>query len=154
VRRELTSQVLPAVTDPSAHRQLRAALHVLDVLERSWDLLPAYLAADNADIRGTLLCALTLIPDPATTGFGELAARLNSSEQPEPVAFPGTTDPTLRELMADNAFLQQSLEDLIVLRRLEPAVDDGPQAVMSEDLLGLQRRMVTRAAAAAGLDND
>jgi hypothetical protein len=50
----LRRSVLPALPPGDAERQLKAALHVLDRLRRSWDLLPPYLESDNADMRDTL----------------------------------------------------------------------------------------------------
>lgn len=51
---QLEQQVLPELEAGAAQRQLKAALHLLRRLERSWDRLPAYLAEDNADIAATL----------------------------------------------------------------------------------------------------
>ena len=54
VRRQLSDQVLPAVDDPAAQRQIRAATHILARLERSWPELVSNVAADVADVLATL----------------------------------------------------------------------------------------------------
>jgi hypothetical protein len=51
----LRQSVLPALEPGDAQRQLKAALHGLGRLQRSWDLLPAYLSGDNDDMCRTLL---------------------------------------------------------------------------------------------------
>lgn len=50
----LRETVLPSVSGGAAQRQLKAALHALGRLQRSWDRLPRYLADDNADLQQTL----------------------------------------------------------------------------------------------------
>lgn len=50
----LEAQVLPALEGGHAQRQLKASLHILRRLERCWDRLPAYLAADAEDMLATL----------------------------------------------------------------------------------------------------
>jgi hypothetical protein len=54
VSTQLQSAVLPAVQDPAAQRQLKAALHILRRLERSGSRMQQYLRADILDISGFL----------------------------------------------------------------------------------------------------
>lgn len=50
----LRESVLPALPPGAAQRQLRAALHALGRLQRSWDRIPDYRNADIEDMRATL----------------------------------------------------------------------------------------------------
>lgn len=54
LRHSLAETVLPALPKGVAQQQLKAALHLLGRLERSWDLSAPHLAADNADIAAVL----------------------------------------------------------------------------------------------------
>lgn len=137
VRRELREQVLPHVLPGEPLRQLRAALHLLGRIERSWDLLPTYLAADNADLRSCL---------------AELARRIGAQWSDQPVAgtaaIAGVHDPALSALMADNTHLQAELDRLQQEWRATGRRDDAEVEAL---LLSLHTRMAGRAATAAGL---
>jgi hypothetical protein len=134
-RRELTEQVLPELPAGAASRQLRAALHVLAQLERSWDLMPSYLATDNADLRSSLaaLERLTGISAPARPG---IAAEV-----------PGVQDEALRGLIRDNDALQADLDDVQQAWRATGRSDETVDTL----LLDLHVRMADRARLAAGL---
>jgi hypothetical protein len=140
VTRELREQVLPHVPDGAPARQLRAALHVLGRLERSWDLLPTYLEADNADLRHALT---------------DLASRLGATWTDRPPTgneeVPGVQDPTLRSLIAQNAHLQAELDR--VQQEGRGQWDGGGQTSAETDteLHALHTRMAHRAALAAGV---
>lgn len=54
LRRSLQEQVLPALPRGVPQQQLKAALHLIGRLERSWDLAASHLAEDNADIAAVL----------------------------------------------------------------------------------------------------
>lgn len=103
LRESLAGTVLPAVTDGAAMRQLKAALHLLGRLERSWDLTQSHLAADNADIEHLL------VAQPSIGSAGALEARVARVEVAEPQGF---NDPALRKLAARNLALHQLLLDL------------------------------------------
>jgi hypothetical protein len=141
VRRELYEQVLPHVPDGTPARQLRAALHVLGRLERSWDLLPTYLEADNADLRHALT---------------DLAGRLGATWIDRPPAggdeeVPGVQDPTLRSLIVQNAHLQSELDRVQQEGR---AQSDGGTNIAAEidiELHALHTRMAQRAARATAV---
>jgi hypothetical protein len=136
VRRELREQVLPHVPEGEPTRQLRAALHVLGRLERSWDLLPTYLEADNADLRHALT---------------DVAGRLGATWTDRPPAgdddVPGVHDPTLRGLVAENVHLQAELDRMQQEWR---ARRDGDTEVDAA-LLALHTRMADRAVRAAAV---
>lgn len=141
VTRELREQVLPHVPDGAPARQLRAALHVLDRLERSWDLLPTYLEADNADLRH----ALTVV-----------GSRLGATWTDWPLAggdedVPGVQDPTLRSLITQNVHLQAELDR--VQQEGRARSDGGAETAAETDteLHALHTRMAHRAALAAGV---
>jgi hypothetical protein len=136
VRRELREQVLPHVPDGAPARQLRAALHVLGRLERSWDLLPAYLEADNADLDRTLRAV--------TDRLGTSRADRPSAGTPD---VPGVQDQTLRDLIAQNACLQGELER--VQRSLRRGTDTD--LAIQTELHALHVRMAGRAARAAAV---
>ena len=103
LRESLAATVLPAVTDGTAVRQLKAALHLIGRLERSWDLAHAHLTQDNADIEAVLT-------QPGLIGSAEaLEARLAAIPADAP---PGFNDPALRTLALRNLALHQVLLDL------------------------------------------
>lgn len=135
LRRQLSDQVLPELPAGAASRQLRAALHVLAQLEGSWDLMPAYLVADNADLRLAL---------------ADLARLTGITPAPRPDAgtpVPGVQDPALAALIRDNDALQADLDEVQQAWRTRgtsrPEVD--------RLLLDLHLRMAERARRAAGL---
>lgn len=100
LRHSLAETVLPALPRGVAQQQLKAALHLLGRLERSWDLAAPHLAADNADIAAVLAQML-----PADV----LEARLAASP-PEQVS--GYNDPELAAAATRNLALHRLLLDL------------------------------------------
>lgn len=54
LRKTLKQTVLPHVEDPAAKRQLKAALHMIGRMGKCWDLAPAVLRADIADMQNIL----------------------------------------------------------------------------------------------------
>ena len=89
LRASLTKGVLPDLPTGDAASQLKAALHLLGRLEKSWDLTRTHLALDNADME-QVLGPLAAVPPPA--------------EQ-----LPGYNDPALRKAAARNLQLQAIL---------------------------------------------
>jgi hypothetical protein len=87
----LTNGVLPSLPKGDAHSQLKAALHLLGRLSKSWDLAHNHIAEDNGDME-TVLGALADVPPPAE----ELA---------------GYNDPALRQAAARNLQLQAILAE-------------------------------------------
>lgn len=144
IRRALQDQVLPHLPDGAPARQLRAALHVLGRLERSWDLLPAYLQADNADLRHTLT---------------DLAGRLGATWTDRPPTgdehAPGVQDPTLRSLIVQNAHLQDELDRVQQQNRARRNGDTETAAEtaaeIDTEIHALHTRMSHRAARAAAV---
>jgi len=135
-RRELAEQVLPTVPAGAPARQLKAALHVLAQLERTWDLQAAYLAADNADLRATLT---------------ELTARTAIAPTPRPDRadpVPGVQDAGLSAAIRENERLQADLDEVQQAWRASGRGDP----VVAKMLFALHVRMTERARAAAGLD--
>jgi hypothetical protein len=80
----LRQSVLPAVTGGAAQRQLKATLHALGRLQRSWDRWPAYLAEDNADVRRTLESVLPDLQAAAPGSVASLQAIARRLEAPAP----------------------------------------------------------------------
>ncbi len=134
-RRELAEQVLPSLPAGAPARQLKAALHVLAQLERTWDLMPSYLAADNTDLRASL-AELQRV-----TGISAPARRETAVE------VPGVQDEALRTLIRDNEALQADLDEAQQAWRSSARAD----ATVDQLLLDLHTRMADRARAAAGL---
>lgn len=158
VRTELTDQVLPELPDGAARRQLKAALHLLGRLERCWDRQAPYLEADNADLARTLDIVLGgLVDAPDATGYRQLRARLTqirTDPPPVPVADRGVTDPGLRRLMSVNYALQEIVVDLGAALRADQQTPAPNRQRADDTLAGLHRRLLNRAAAAAGTDDD
>jgi hypothetical protein len=136
VRRELREQVLPHVPAGEPARQLRAALHVLGRLERSWDLLPSYLTADNDDLRSAIT---------------QLAGHLDVDRTYPPTSIdataPGVTDRELRALIAENMHLQSELDRLQQERRA------GGDTTADTTLLAVHTRAIERALQASGVED-
>jgi hypothetical protein len=76
LRASLTSEVLPALPKGAAHSQLKAALHLMGRLEKSWDLAHDHIAKDNADMEA-VLGPLADIAPPVTepSGYNDPALR-------------------------------------------------------------------------------
>ncbi|WP_068071536.1 hypothetical protein [Novosphingobium lentum] len=90
LRKGLTETVLPALPRGPAQAQLKAALHLLGRLERTWDLAQAHLVADTADIEAVL---------------GDRIPHAADAAPPT-----GYNDPELRALAAHNLALHERLE--------------------------------------------
>lgn len=77
LRASLTEGVLPAIPKGAAHSQLKAAIHLLGRLEKSWDLAHSHITQDNADME-QVLGPLADAPPPfdAPTGYNDPALRL------------------------------------------------------------------------------
>lgn len=136
VSRELREQVLPHVPAGEPVRALRAALHLLGRLERSWDLLPTYLAADNADLRRNL----PVLAERMGLPWSDRAATATAD-------IPGVHDAELRDLLEDNTHLQAELDRL----QQEWRATGGTDIELVDLLLALHTRMAVRAETAAGL---
>ncbi|ABE36206.1 hypothetical protein Bxe_C0283 [Paraburkholderia xenovorans LB400] len=111
----LRQSVLPAVTGGAAQRQLKATLHALGRLQRSWDRWPAYLAEDNADVRRTLESVLPDLQAAAPASAASLAAiaRQLETQAPGPaVQVRGVNDPALAAACVLNEALHAVLASL------------------------------------------
>jgi hypothetical protein len=91
LRASLTSGVLPSLPKGAAQSQLKAALHMLGRLEKSWDLAHNHIAQDNADMEKVL---------------GLVADMRPAAEEPA-----GYNDPVLRQAAARNLHLQGILAE-------------------------------------------
>lgn len=135
IHRELKDQVLPTLPAGTAARQLRAALHTIDHLARSWDLQHSYIAADNRDLNETL----QRIADTSGTArqrFHREAAHVE-----------GVSDEALAEKLMRNLHLQRELEAFQNTWRESRPRDEA----IGSMIVRLHQRMVDRAAIAAGL---
>lgn len=156
VRRGLTEDVLPEVSDGGAARQLRAALHILGRLERSWDRMPAYLAADNDDIAASLNIALADVTVAGGEDYSDLFADLakatggNGTDSGQYQVH----DHRLAMEMAVNEALQGLLEDFDRRWRSDQTLDEVLRKQLDREILELYLRMVEREAQAAGTDDD
>ncbi len=152
VRLGLAEHVLPALPDGAAVRQLKASLHILRRIERSWDRLPAYLEADNMDISDTLGGLVAELAERGG-GYPELSRRLASPPEPAPLPA-GVCDARLARLMAVNGALQSALADFDRVWRADRELDPGARQAVAHRLHALHRRMLERAAVAAGTAHD
>ncbi|MFA7587453.1 MAG: hypothetical protein WCY11_14880 [Novosphingobium sp.] len=100
LRKSLNEQVLPALPKGVPYQQMKAALHLMARLERTWDLATSHLADDNADIEAVLG---DLLP---SDGAGSLDERLSATEAMTPA---GYNDAGLREAAERNLALHQVL---------------------------------------------
>jgi hypothetical protein len=89
LRASLTNGVLPSFPKGDAQSQLKAAIHLLGRLEKSWDLAHSHIARDNADMERVL---------------GPLADAPPSADEPA-----GYNDHALRKAAARNLQLQDIL---------------------------------------------
>jgi hypothetical protein len=140
----LRRSVLPALPPGNAQRQLKAALHALGRLERSWDRWPTYLAGDNADLRGTLLAALDALPAPAGSVPAALAERLRQVQTATGAAIAGIGDPALAQAAALNLELQELVAELDTWLRAPERAADRIGTDQLQVLEDLYRRMVSR----------
>jgi hypothetical protein len=117
-----------------------------------------YLEADNADLAHTLDIVLgELVDAPDATGCRELRARLTQigiDAPPAPAVDRGVTDPGLRRLMSVNYALQEILIDLGAALRADRQTSTPTRRRADDALAGLHRRLLNRAAAAAGTNDD
>jgi uncharacterized coiled-coil protein SlyX len=147
----LRESVMPAVAGGAAQRQLRAILHSLGRLQRSWDRWPAYLAADNEDLRATLeaaLAGLTAASAPLPAELQALCQRLKTLT-PEAYAqaqVPGINDPALATASALNEAFQALLAALDTWLRApaQAGLSAGVIQTQTQGLDGLYRRMIER----------
>lgn len=138
ISRSLRSDVLPGLPEGSMRRQLKAALHALDRVEKSWDQYTQALIDDNQDIYlvlsnliASLLSQEMFIPDDILEIFQKASKRRKN---------PAESDDILVSLRENNAFLQEALVRVDPwLRGLNPA---QPAALSA--LIQLYRRMVAR----------
>lgn len=139
LRRILKDKVLSALPAGAAQRQLKAALHLLGRLEKSWDLMPFYLQADNQDIEAVLAGIAQDLPaaDPLQ---GRVMVGLSSEP---PANLPeGVNCPDLARLVNRNQALQELLNEV---QRAQMSPDQAELAkASSEQLAQLYRRMTAR----------
>jgi hypothetical protein len=149
IREALRESVLPALPAGAAQRQLKAALHALARLERSWDRYSTCLREDNADMRASGRAILQAAQN-CGGAFDDLRAVFEAG-LPAPLAeFAGIGDPELRQAAADNLQLQQALVALDErIRSLAPGADcPQPQALLA----ALYRRMALRERKASAVE--
>jgi len=152
--RSLRGSVLTALPAGDAQRQLRAALHALDRLQRSWDLLPACLQADNADVRATLRTILDAVlplqtqalPALATiaAGLAQLDAPPETANAADGAGVPGIHDAALAAIARTNTALQSMLVEVDRWLRASDASRPGRHAAQIDALNQLYLRMTQR----------
>jgi len=149
----LAEHVLPALPPGVAHRQLKAALHILRRLERSWDRFPAYLETENADISETLAELLTSVQAGHSGRYADLTRRLAATREPARRSS-GISDERLAHLMAVNFALQEILADFDRTVRADREIGTEVRQTAMIRLFELYRRMLDRAGVAAGTNDD
>lgn len=123
LQKALARGVLPKLEDAGARRQLKAALHMLGRLSRSWDLPHELLRADNEDIEQVLSGLGGDIEDVAD-------------------AASGVNDPHLAKALRRNRALRAAIEATEARLRAAP-VEAGRAAGLAA-LQGLCARMARR----------
>ncbi len=147
LRTALGETVLPAVIEPGASRQLKAALHLLGRLSRTWDLPPVLVRADNADMadatsRIEARLAADMVIEPTTCDSArEYSARENDSLA-ELAPRNGVNDPALATEMARNLSLRSALEALEQRVRGLPVCET--KSLCLDELHALFARMTDR----------
>jgi hypothetical protein len=142
LRTALGETVLPAVSEPGAKRQLKAALHLLGRLSRTWDLPPVLVRADNADMadaksRIEARLAADMVIEPTTCD----SARENDSLA-ELAPRNGVNDPALATEMARNLSLRSAFEALEQRVRKLPVCE--AKTLCLDELHALFARMTDR----------
>jgi hypothetical protein len=141
MRGVLSTSVLPAVQDPAAQRQLKAALHLMGRLSRSWDVGHAMVREDNADIEAVLSALKTRIQ---AAGFVVVV----TGDETSAPSMGKLNDPWLLAQEQKNQRLRSSLEAMEQFVRA-----DLPQPLAAgclEDLHKLFERMTERESVVAG----
>jgi hypothetical protein len=141
----LHGTVLPVLADGDARRQLKAALHVLGRLQRSWETVPAAIAQDNEDMARTLESVLVALRagDGSSDPFvASLRGALTS------VCAAPATSTTPAALNLELQALLESLDDWL---HLSSRRDSDVCVTQLAVLEGLFRRMVEREVVANGL---
>jgi hypothetical protein len=144
LRTSLKEQVLPELDDAAASKQLKASLHLIGRLEKSWDLYAQHVASDNADIEKSL----TIVLQKLTDAGAEASAVANLQDALKRVGFggadiPGLNDPALISASRRNLALQGLL---IQVEDLLDCLSDSPELVSEcrSGLARLYRRMTER----------
>ena len=143
LRSNLNDSVLPALAKGDAQRQLKAALHLLGRLEKSWDLYGQHVREDNKDIETTIAAIFEKLSEAkASEIFKQLQNQLNQYEHVVE-SISGLNDPELADATHRNLQLQeclQNLEGMLVKTHL----DGDTRKTCNEYLVALYRRMAMR----------
>jgi predicted metal-dependent hydrolase len=153
VRVELTAQVLPALPEGAARRQLKAALHTLRRLERCWDRQRTYLVTDNAYLLTVIDALLKMLAADPKPGYRMLGERLQTVVDDKVLPDKGITDPELAMLTTSNHLLQQILADLGEMIRADPHLPDTIRRRARADLRAIHRHRLEQSAHALGVDD-
>lgn len=137
LRRALQETVLPAVTDTAAQKQLKAGIHLLGRLHKTWDLWPEYLSRDNQDIEDFFRMLAADYPHLESL-LGDCLAGDDLRKET-----PGYNCPVLQALQQSNARLHRKLECL--QERLQQNCLEGKDGKrIGGALNALYRRMARR----------
>jgi hypothetical protein len=145
----LTSSVAPSVSDPNAARQLKAIVHIVKRLQRSWDLCASIAAKDNEDIEATISRVGEMLEGSIDD---DVLNRLVSHEEPrneESWPIDGVNDPHLKAIMSRNLLLRHRLETLdgwLLSSPLTPSLANRCRA----EIDSLHRRTTRRNASLVG----
>ncbi len=149
----LRQSVLPNLPAGDAHRQLRAALHVLERLRRSWDLLPSYLESDSTDMRQILrqvLAALAPTPDDLPAALHGVARRLGTLRAEGESSVRGVNAPELAAQCSIHAQLQALVAEVDAWMRAPGQREQAASIEQARALDGLYVRMSDRHLRASG----
>jgi hypothetical protein len=152
ISRSLRETVLPELPPGAGVRQLRAALHALNRVQRTWDLLPGGLADDNADIEATIAAIIASLASESAEVNAAFAAadRFSEDSGVETLAASGVNAPTLAGLMAINRQLQSRLIGLDAWLRGAEEKQPNTYGPLCRKIDALYGRMVDRELATWG----
>jgi len=138
----LTDAVLPELQRGSGYRQLKAAIHLIKRLQRTWDLYHAHVHKDNEDMLGTLHQVFDVLDGSC---HGSLLADLRPklADAGEDQAMEGINDPDLARASQANLALQALVCE--IEERLTGLDGSDSEVAECRNLLSnLYRRMVLR----------
>jgi len=144
----LRDGVLPNISTVSAQKQMKAALHLLARLEKTWDLFHQHVETDNADIEAALQKIFSALASHDQRLIALKARFMENMAGDKPVA--GFNDPEAAAMAAANIRLREILQALEEILAHAPDENQNAVAACQMQLAGLYQRMAMRDAIYVG----
>lgn len=144
----LRDSVLPNISTVSAQKQMKAALHLLGRLEKTWDLFHQHVENDNADIEAALQQIFSALTS-NDQRLVALKARFMESTAGDNLVV-GFNDPEAAAMAAANIRLREILHTLEEILAHSPDENQSAVAACQIQLAGLYQRMAMRDAIYVG----